>query len=109
MSLRRSASSFSTLRERRISPEASSTHAQWKLFPASMPVHTLGEDVRCSPLPPPPFFASLRSLGGPRRRLLMHSESSWASPISISGRGLLKRGRGAIPFEPSDGGAKEAI
>jgi hypothetical protein len=29
------------------------------------------------------------------------SESSLVSPISMSGQGLLKRGRGAIPFEPS--------
>ena len=34
---------------------------------------------------------------------------SWTSPISMSGRSLLKRGRGAIPFKPSDGGAKQAI
>lgn len=36
------------------------------------------------------------------------SESS-TTPISISGRGLLERGRGAIPFEPSDGGENVAI
>jgi hypothetical protein len=33
----------------------------------------------------------------------------WPSPISMSGRGLLVRGRGAIPFKPSNGGAKQAI
>jgi hypothetical protein len=37
------------------------------------------------------------------------SESSWTSPISISGQGVLERGRGAIPFKPSEGGASEAI
>jgi len=31
------------------------------------------------------------------------------SPISMSGRGLLVRDRGAIPFKPSDGGEKLAI
>jgi hypothetical protein len=36
------------------------------------------------------------------------SESS-TSPISISGQGLLERGRGAIPFKPSYGGDKTAI
>src|SRR5215211_5596115 len=33
----------------------------------------------------------------------------WTSPISISGRGLLERGRGAIPFKPSEGGDTKAI
>jgi hypothetical protein len=34
---------------------------------------------------------------------------SLTSPISISGRDLLKRGRGAIPFKPSEGGDTKAI
>jgi hypothetical protein len=110
MSLERSASSFSTLRELRISPEASSTHAQWNSFPASMPAQTWGwmfavhhrhllRPSLMSTLPPEdPADGSLCS-------------ESWASPspISISGQGLLDRGRGAIPFKPSDGRAQRAI
>src|SRR5215203_1972015 len=79
MSLRRSASSFSTLRESNVSPSMPTTRAQWNSLPASMPAQALS--MRTS--------VSLAFASSPLEHPADGSLRSEFSPISISGQGLL--------------------
>src|SRR5215211_27540 len=73
MSLRRSASSFSTLRESNVSPSMPTTRAQWNSLPASMPAQALS--MRTS--------VSLAFASSPLEHPADGSLRSEFSPISI--------------------------